>query len=142
MLRLRSSLDAKISLVNDQITRLREQDLQRQQMQHLSSVGVLQAEHVATVERLQGQIGELRGEVSRLDRVNHDLYRDNQALLQHQHHLEQQLQHHQQHRGGGRGHGEEKDGDSVVVDKDTYDTQVHQFVQQTAIIEKKVSYSV
>jgi hypothetical protein len=138
MVQLRSSLDSRISLVNDQIARLREQDALRQQqavkLQQQDSIGALQSEHSAALDRLHERLAELQA-------TNADLVRDNRALVQGSLQLQQLLQarHHQQQTHQHEGHGEEKDASSVVsVEKSSYHSQVAQLVHQGEIIEQQV----
>lgn len=164
MLLLRSSLDSKISLVNDQIARLRELDVHRQQEHHQSTVSALHAQHEVALDLLRGRLSEVQaanatvlGANAELKTANADLQHRNQELQHelvvqartlaqqqaqdpHLHPHQHQQQHQQQQRGvRGDGHGEEKDSESVItVGKSKYDEQVQVIIQQSRRIEEQV----
>lgn len=167
MAQLRSSFDGRLSQMNDQITRVRDLDLQLHREHHQTTVTALQAQHDVVVVHLRERLTELQsmsaavqGANAELQQANGDLTRRNQELQHEQvlrershaqqlEHLHQQVQHLQeqlqlaQHHVGARhdGHGEEKgDGESVItVGKDRYDEQVQVIAMQSARLEQKVS---
>jgi predicted RNase H-like nuclease (RuvC/YqgF family) len=73
MSHLRSSFDGRISQMNDQITRLRETDMQRQQAHHEQALAALQTHHEVVLDHLRGRVTELQHAHNELAAANAEL---------------------------------------------------------------------
>lgn len=148
---LRLELEQKISGVNEQIVRLREQQIQqteeatRERQQHLEEEGDQSAPDEPSVT-LQEHNQQLQAEKAALQQVQqrlHELELTNAQLVEHNMVLLRGTLQQQQHAHDGAAAEEkerdrDRDNGSVFsIDKSAYQSQVAQLSQQASVLEQQ-----
>lgn len=138
---LRRELEQKISGVNEQIVRLREQQIQQtEEAVREEEKDEFSAPAEPTIS-LQVHNEQLQAEKVVLQQVQqrlHELEQTNAQLVEHNMVLLRGTLQHQQHAQDGAAEEKERDNGSVFsIDKSAYQSQIAQLSQQAAVLEQQ-----